>query len=144
MEQTLDEMKQIDQQFMMQDFTIVIFGGAGDLSKRKLLPTLYHLYEQGQLPKSFAVIGCGSPIGMDDGSYRVLANDAVLANNDDSYDEEKIQTFVRHLYFVNGRLEENSVFERIRDLLTTKSPKDSDGKIRVVFYMAVPRQSLNR
>jgi glucose-6-phosphate 1-dehydrogenase len=138
MELTLEEMKHADQQFMMQDFTIVIFGGAGDLSRKKLLPTLYHLFEQNQLPNNFTVIGCGSPVGMTDNEYRILANNSVLENNDDSYDEEKSQNFVRHLHFVSGRLEEASVFERIRDLLLTKSPKDSDGNIRVVFYLAVP------
>ena len=35
----------------------VIFGGAGDLSWRKLIPALYNLAHDGQLPGSFAVVG---------------------------------------------------------------------------------------
>ena len=33
---------------------MVIFGASGDLTKRKLLPALYHLEQNGLLPKKFA------------------------------------------------------------------------------------------
>jgi glucose-6-phosphate 1-dehydrogenase len=36
---------------------VVIFGASGDLTKRKLLPALYHLEQGGLLPKKFAVVG---------------------------------------------------------------------------------------
>src|ERR1700728_3537852 len=36
---------------------VVIFGASGDLTKRKLLPALYHLEQSGFLPKDFAVLG---------------------------------------------------------------------------------------
>src|SRR6195952_6000972 len=36
---------------------VVIFGASGDLTKRKLLPALFHLEQQGLLPKDFAVVG---------------------------------------------------------------------------------------
>src|SRR5262245_44636456 len=36
---------------------VVIFGAAGDLTKRKLLPALYNLKAQGLLPREFAVVG---------------------------------------------------------------------------------------
>ena len=36
---------------------VVIFGASGDLTKRKLLPALYHLEQSGLLPAEFAVVG---------------------------------------------------------------------------------------
>ena len=36
---------------------VVIFGASGDLTKRKLLPALYHLKQQNLLPEEFAVVG---------------------------------------------------------------------------------------
>jgi glucose-6-phosphate 1-dehydrogenase len=33
---------------------VVIFGASGDLTKRKLLPALYHLEQAGLLPEEFA------------------------------------------------------------------------------------------
>lgn len=35
----------------------VIFGATGDLSRKKLLPALYSLFQEGVLPKRFAVVG---------------------------------------------------------------------------------------
>lgn len=37
--------------------TLVIFGASGDLTSRKLIPALYHLYCSDQLPRPFRVIG---------------------------------------------------------------------------------------
>src|SRR5271156_1222939 len=36
---------------------VVIFGASGDLTKRKLLPALYHLKQSNLLPDDFAVVG---------------------------------------------------------------------------------------
>jgi glucose-6-phosphate 1-dehydrogenase len=36
---------------------VVIFGASGDLTKRKLLPALFHLEQQGLLPEKFAIVG---------------------------------------------------------------------------------------
>ncbi len=40
---------------------VVIFGASGDLTKRKLLPALFHLEQQGLLPAEFAIVRCGAP-----------------------------------------------------------------------------------
>src|SRR5215471_9632728 len=37
--------------------TVVIFGAAGDLTKRKLVPALYNLKAAGLLPREFAIVG---------------------------------------------------------------------------------------
>jgi glucose-6-phosphate 1-dehydrogenase len=43
---------------------MVIFGASGDLTKRKLLPSLFHLEQQGLLPKQFAIVGVARrPLG---------------------------------------------------------------------------------
>src|SRR5882762_5365954 len=37
--------------------SIVIFGASGDLTVRKLIPALYHLFKEKQMPSAFRVIG---------------------------------------------------------------------------------------
>src|ERR1700733_7908241 len=37
--------------------SIVIFGASGDLTARKLIPALYHLHKDKQMPADFRVIG---------------------------------------------------------------------------------------
>ena len=38
---------------------LVIFGATGDLTRRKLYPALYNLYQEGLLPDEFAVVSVG-------------------------------------------------------------------------------------
>ncbi len=43
---------------------LVIFGASGDLTKRKLLPALFHLRQAGLLPREFAIVGVARrPLG---------------------------------------------------------------------------------
>src|SRR3954471_10982715 len=58
--------------------TLVIFGGAGDLAHRKLLPALYNLHLDGLLPPRFAIVGVGRK-DMDDEGYRAFAKDGIAA-----------------------------------------------------------------
>jgi glucose-6-phosphate 1-dehydrogenase len=37
--------------------TMVIFGASGDLTRRKLVPSLYSLTEQSLLPGGFSIVG---------------------------------------------------------------------------------------
>ncbi len=47
---------------------IVIFGGTGDLAKRKLIPAFYNLFKDGWMPEKFAVVGLGRT-KLDDEQY---------------------------------------------------------------------------
>lgn len=48
---------------------MVVFGGSGDLTSRKLVPALYCLHQNNYLPSRFALVGC-SRTGFSDESYR--------------------------------------------------------------------------
>lgn len=55
---------------------IVIFGGGGDLSKRKLLPALYNLFLDGWLPERFLILGVDR-VDMNDDAYRTHAREGI-------------------------------------------------------------------
>ena len=56
--------------------TLVIFGGTGDLAKRKLLPAIYNLAHEGALPERFNLIAVSrSDIPHDD--YRDMARECI-------------------------------------------------------------------
>ena len=58
-----------EQELIGAPSVMVLFGGTGDLAKRKIYPALYHLNRKGLLPKSFSVIAIGRR-PMNDGTYR--------------------------------------------------------------------------
>ena len=59
---------------------LVIFGGTGDLTSRKLMPALYDLARQRLLPAAFAVVGTGRG-QLTDAEYRAQAHEAVAAHS---------------------------------------------------------------
>ncbi len=54
----------------------IIFGGTGDLAKRKIIPALYNLFLGDRLPEKFAIIGTGRS-KFTDAKYRSSLLDAV-------------------------------------------------------------------
>ena len=52
-----------------QSTIFLIFGGTGDLTKRKIMPALYNLFLDNWLPENFAIIGSSSS-EMSDDKYR--------------------------------------------------------------------------
>src|SRR5262245_18560900 len=58
------------------DHVIVLFGALGDLSKRKLLPGLFHLDRAGLMPERYKVIGTSRKGGTED-DFRAVARAAV-------------------------------------------------------------------
>src|SRR5437867_5498379 len=60
--------------------TLVIFGGSGDLARRKLVPALYNLFLDGSLPSNFAVLGIGrKPLG--DGDFRASTREGIISDS---------------------------------------------------------------
>jgi glucose-6-phosphate 1-dehydrogenase len=79
--------------------TVVIFGGAGDLAQRKLLPALYNLLVDRLLPPQSAIVGTGRK-EMSDDEYRQYARDGIERFSRRRLDEELWRTFAGMLFFV--------------------------------------------
>jgi len=81
-------------------FDIVIFGGTGDLSRRKLLPALYHRWMDDQIPESSVIIGTART-QMSTEAYREIARDACETASGDAWDAELWETFAVRLHYVS-------------------------------------------
>ena len=60
----------------VEPFDLIVFGGTGDLSRRKLLPALYHRVRDGQVPPGTRIIGAARS-DLDRDSYRRMATAAL-------------------------------------------------------------------
>src|SRR5690606_25624525 len=54
----------------------IIFGGTGDLTKRKIIPALFNLFLENRLPEKIAIIGTGRS-KFTDAKYRTSLLEAV-------------------------------------------------------------------
>ena len=84
--------------------TIVIFGGGGDLTHRKLLPALYNLQVDGLLPPGTAIVGVGRKAMADD-AYREFAKDGITRFSRRPIDEAAWQAFAASLFFVAAEID---------------------------------------
>ena len=57
-------------------FDLVIFGGSGDLAKRKIIPGLFRRFAAGQIPAEARIIGAARA-SLDTPAYRALLRDAI-------------------------------------------------------------------
>ena len=92
----VDETLVVNHRTTPQPATVVIFGGAGDLAHRKLLPALYNLYVDGLLPAGAAVVGVGRK-DLSDDQYRQFARSGVeqfSRTADDSASSEEVTLLV--------------------------------------------------
>lgn len=124
-------------QFTMQPFTIVIAGGAGDLSKRMILPTLYYLFEEKELPDEFIIMGFGLP-KLNTEEYRAVVRDALEKYSGKSPAQESWDRFSAHLQYISSAFDDEAQYKKLDELLCKQAPKDSSGKQNIIFYMAVP------
>ena len=87
-------------QFIPVDpFDLVIFGGTGDLSKRKLLPALYHRWLDEQIPDQSRIIGSARS-EMDTQAYRDFAKEACKSATGDNWSEDEWEKFSALLHYV--------------------------------------------
>lgn len=117
----------------VDSFDIVVFGGTGDLARRKLIPALYHRFCDGQVTEKSRIIGTSrSDHGKSE--YEKLVHDAYHEfSGDDDYDDKCWSDFAGLLDYVSL-----DVGDPKADW-TALGKTLSKNKDRVrVFYLAVP------
>ena len=111
-------------------FDIVIFGGTGDLSRRKLLPALYHRWLDGQIPASSCVVGTARS-EMTSEEYRAMAKEACKTASGDSWDAKEWGKFEKLIHYVSiDATAEDADWETLKSHLTEDSERPC------VFYLA--------
>src|SRR5712691_4437325 len=95
---------------------MVVFGGRGDLARRKLVPSLYNLARNGYLSSHFAVIGLART-EMSDDEFRAMMTEAVQQFEGAQYDPQVWEPLARRLFYVAGDFDDPAAFQRLRDRL---------------------------
>ncbi|MEJ1730561.1 hypothetical protein SMA90_29990, partial [Escherichia coli] len=78
--------------------TFMIFGGTGDLTHRKLLPALYHLVAEGQLPEEASFLAIGRR-GLSEEEYRNQARESIKEHSRTQVIEEHLARFLDKLQY---------------------------------------------
>lgn len=121
---------------VVEPVTLVIFGGAGDLAHRKLLPALYNLHVDGLLPAQFAVVSIGRRDYTDE-VYRKDARESIAKYSRRKISEQHWATFSKGLFFINAAIESSESFATIGSRLDLiEHGRGLHGNR--IFYLAIP------
>ncbi|NBR35710.1 MAG: glucose-6-phosphate dehydrogenase, partial [Rhodobacteraceae bacterium] len=80
-------------------FDLVIFGGTGDLARRKILPGLFRRFSQGQMTAEAQIIGAARA-EMDDDGFRQIVADAIAEFGPKNADPKEVEAFLSRLGYV--------------------------------------------
>lgn len=113
---------------------MVIFGVTGDLTSRKLMPSLYHLAVAHPLPEGFTIVGV-SHRDWDDETFRAEMRAALEEHSKLPITEEAWSLFSQGLFYIKGDFESEATYAALRDRLE-QIDNDRRTQGNRLFYLA--------
>jgi glucose-6-phosphate 1-dehydrogenase len=112
---------------------VVIFGASGDLTKRKLLPALYHLEQSGLLPENFAVVGVARrPLEQ---TFAQDMKEGIVSGGGVETDDAKLDPFVNRIQYHAMNFDDAAGYDSLKQVLAELDTKFGTKGNRL-FYLA--------
>jgi glucose-6-phosphate 1-dehydrogenase len=112
---------------------VVIFGASGDLTKRKLLPALYHLEQSGLLPEDFAVVGVARrPLEQ---TFAQDMKEGIVSGGGVENDDAKLEPFVSRIRYHAMNFDDAAGYDSLKQVLADMDTKFGTRGNRL-FYLA--------
>jgi glucose-6-phosphate 1-dehydrogenase len=123
-----------EQERVPEPCVVVIFGASGDLTKRKLLPALFHLEQQNLLPKDFAVVG----VARRDISATFAADmqDGIVKGGGVDAGDSKLKPFIDRVKYFATEFDDDAGFDKLKTFLEGIDEQFGTKGNRL-FYLAV-------
>jgi glucose-6-phosphate 1-dehydrogenase len=91
---------------------LVIFGASGDLTKRKLLPALFHLRQANLLPKQFAIVGVARrPLGDE---FAADMREGIVEFGAADASDPKLDEFLSHISYFPLKFDDPSNYAGLK------------------------------
>ena len=113
---------------------VVIFGASGDLTKRKLLPALFHLKQGNLLPEDFAVVG----VARRDlsATFAPDMQDGIIKGGGVDSGDSKLKPFMDRVQYFATNFDDDNGFEGLKKFLGELDEKFGT-KGNLLFNLAV-------
>lgn len=115
--------------------TIVIFGASGDLTRRKLIPSLFSLFCKERLPQNWRIIGV-SRTGMSDEAFRQRMSEGIREFAPSKFDASEWDAFASRLFYQAGDLGTVGDFAAL-DQSISDYEDGVDGPANRIYYLAI-------
>lgn len=118
---------------------IVIFGGTGDLTKRKLIPAFYNLFLEGWLPEKFQIIGLGRT-ELNEADYRDRLHEGLVEfSRTGKPADDKWKAFNSSITYLKSDINNEASYTELADKLNAFD-KSIGVRANRIFYLSVAPQ----
>ena len=115
--------------------SIVIFGASGDLTARKLIPALYHLFKEKQMPATFRVVGFARREKTDATWRQELRTALDQFSRTKPVDEQVWKDFSANIFYCIGDLTDKAAYAKLGTQLAAFG--DAGLRDNLLFYLAI-------
>ena len=115
--------------------TIVIFGASGDLTARKLIPALYHLFKDRQMPSDFRVVGFARREKSDESWRQELRTALNDFSRTKPVDDKVWHDFAKNVFYCQGDLTDTAAYAKLETMLNSFG--SSPLRENLLFYLAI-------
>jgi glucose-6-phosphate 1-dehydrogenase len=118
----------------LEPFSIIIFGASGDLTARKLIPALYHLYKDKQMPDAFRIIGFARREKTDESWRQELRAALDQFSRTKPVDDKIWAEFSKSIFYCTGDMTESAAYTRLEQKLSSFGQPQL--RQNLLFYLA--------
>ena len=121
----------------LEPTVFTIFGGAGDLTWRKLVPALFDLSQDRSIPRHLSIIAVDR-VSLSDEQLRKRLHDGVNKfSRHGSVNDKKWDQFAKNIYYQQGDFRKIETYSALKEQCG-KLGKKWKAKVQMIFYMATP------
>ena len=115
----------------------VIFGGAGDLTWRKLVPSLFDLHQDGRMPRKFAIIAVDHAPFRDADLHKRLFDGVKQFSRKGNVKSPDWKNFSSHVTYQQGDFKDPATYSTLEK---SCAKLDEDWKVKAdhIFHLATP------
>ena len=117
--------------------TLVIFGATGDLARRKLLPALYNLAQDGALPERFHLVGVARRERQHE-EYRAECEQAIRSFSRRKPDEDVLAQLLEHVRYAAGTFDDDTMYGQVGVLLDEFDERAGERLNRAYYLSTAP------
>jgi glucose-6-phosphate 1-dehydrogenase len=126
----------MDPTIKSQPTIFFIFGGTGDLNKRKITPALYNLFLDNWLPEKFIIIGTGRSV-FTDAAYRKKLLDGINQfSRKGKAKKSKWDEFAARIFYQSANVNDVKSYKAFADIIK-KNEDEWKQKPVIIYYLAV-------
>ena len=122
----------------LEPTVFVIFGGAGDLAWRKLIPALFDLSQSQSIPAHFSIIAVDRVELSEDALRKRLHEGVKKFARCGKVDAKQWNGFAPHIRYLQGDFKGPATYSGLLSDQCASLEKEWDAKAQRIFYMATP------